>query len=245
VLFLVSACATKKKLLYFQDSESYVNTPIAYSPSTIQVNDILDVKIGALVPEMAVPYNKSVGSNTQIIQNIELIKLSGYMVTLKGFIRLPILGDISVMGETIANIETAIVAILEEGGHLINPTVTVRLLNAKVTILGEVKMPGTYSFTEQFITLPQALGYAGDLTINGERKGVVLIREVDGTRSITKIDLTSANWMNSSEYAIKPNDVIVVNPNQVKVKSAGYVGSVSTVLSILSLLLSTTILLTR
>jgi polysaccharide export outer membrane protein len=121
----------------------------------------------------------------------------------------------------------------------------VRLINAKVTVLGEVNQPGTYNFTEQNITLMQALGYAGDLTINGKRNDILLTREINGTRVVTHIDLTSANFMNSPYYFVKPNDLIVVNPNNPRVKNAGYVGNVGTVLTIASLALSVTILLTR
>ena len=114
-----------------------------------------------------------------------------------------------------------------------------------MTILGEVKNPGTYSFTEQNITILQALGYAGDLTINGKRDDILITREVDGVRKISHIDLTSSSFMDSEFYFIKPNDNIIVNPNNPKVKSAGFVGNVGTILTIASLALSITILLTR
>ena len=119
------------------------------------------------------------------------------------------------------------------------------MLNAKVTILGEVKAPGTYNFTEQNITLMQALGYAGDLTINGKRDDILITREVNGVRQVTHIDLTSAEFMKSPYYFVKPNDVIIINPNEPKVKSAGFVGNVGTVATVISLVLSVTILLTR
>jgi polysaccharide export outer membrane protein len=131
------------------------------------------------------------------------------------------------------------------GGHLAVPNVNLRLINDKVTVLGEVNQPGTYNFTEQNITLMQALGYAGDLTINGKRNDILLTREINGMRQITHIDLTSANFMNSPYYFVKPNDLIVVNPNNPRVKNAGYVSNIGTVLTIASLALSITILLTR
>ena len=132
---------------------------------------------------------------------------------------------------------------LQREGHLINPSVSVRLLNAKVTLLGEVKAPGTYTFTENNMSFLQALGLAGDLTIEGDRKNITLIRESDGQRTTTSLDLTSASWLSSPYQNIQPNDVIIVNPNSKKVTSAGLIGNISTILSIASIVLSTIILI--
>ena len=173
------------------------------------------------------------------------LKLQGHLVGIDGYIVLPILGRILVANKTIASVEKELVRILENGQHLISPSVSVRLLNAKVTILGEVKNPGTFNFVEQFISIPQALGYAGDLTIQGKRSDILLVREQDGNRTISQIDLTTTSWMNNPEYRVMPNDVIVVNPNMAKVKSSGIVGNISLVMSIVTTLLSITVLLTR
>ena len=243
---LLSSCVSNKDLLYFGDANMSQSTPINYTSNTLQPNDILDIKIGALVPETAIPYNSQTINNFgQQIQNIEVLKLQGYLVGTDGSIVLPILGKIEVVNKSIASLEQELISILEDGQHLVSPSVSVRLLNAKVTVLGEVGRPGTYTFTEQFISLPQALGYAGDLSINGKRTDILLIREQQGERRISQIDLTTTNWMNNPEYRIMPNDVIVVNPNNAKVKSAGIIGNASTVVSIVSVLLSITILLTR
>ena len=123
------------------------------------------------------------------------------------------------------------------------------LINCSV----KLKVPGlltspkivTFNFTEQFISIPQALGYAGDLTIQGKRSGILLVREQDGSRTISQIDLTTTSWMNNPEYRIMPNDVIVVNPNRAKVKSSGIVGNIGILMSLVTTLLSITVLLTR
>ena len=244
-ILVLSSCASKKDLLYFQDAENSIPAKIEYANNTLQPNDILDVKIGALVPETAIPYNNLVQKSGQSLQDIELIKLQGYLVGTDGYIVLPILGRILVANKTIASVEKELIRILEKDQHLISPSVSVRLLNAKVTILGEVNRPGTYNFTEQFISIPQALGYAGDLTIQGKRTDIILVREQEGTRTSSRIDLTTTNWMNNPEYRVMPNDVIVVNPNITKVKSSGIVGNASVVMSIVTTLLSITVLLTR
>jgi polysaccharide export outer membrane protein len=241
---LLQSCASKKDILYFQDAANYASVPVTHQDAVIQPNDILSITVSALVPETAMPYNTQIlgGAATP---NLETLKLQGYLVSTEGTILFPILGKIQVVGKTIPIVEDEIKKILESGGHLVNPTVSIRILNAKVTVLGEVNHPGTFSFSEHYLSLPQALGYAGDLTINGKRKDILLIRESEGVRTITHLDLTTANWMNDPKYAIKQNDVLVVNPNNPKVKTAGYIGNTGTLLTIASLLLSSIILLTR
>ena len=217
---------------------------INYQSANIQPNDILKITVESLVPEAAVAYNKQAMQTLQP-QNIQLLQLDGYLVSTGHTISFPVLGEISTANKTTKELEIAIKNQLISKGHLSDATVNVRLINAKVTILGEVNKPGTYSFTEQNITILQALGYAGDLTINGKRDDILLTREVDGIRKVTHLDITSAAFMNSEFYFVKPNDVIVVNPNSPRVKNAGFIGNIGTVLTIASLALSVTILLTR
>jgi polysaccharide export outer membrane protein len=238
-----SSCASKKDIILFGDIQESAQNNVLYALPKIQVNDILDIKISTLNPETALPYN-TVSSLNQM-PSIELLKLQGRLVSAEGKIMLPVLGAIVAKEKTTAALEKEIVSILENNGHLKNPTVTVRILNAKVTVLGEVKMPGTYNYTEQTISLPQALGYAGDITIEADRKQVWLIREEDGVRKYHKIDLTKSDWFTSPYYTIKQNDVVYVTPNNVKVKSAGFIGNTTTVLSVISILLTTYVLLTR
>ncbi len=237
------SCASKKDIILFGDIQESAQNKVLYSLPKIQINDILDVKISTLNPESAIPYN-SVSSMTTL-PSIELMKFQGHLVSEEGKINLPVLGAIVASGKTTAELEKELVAVLENNGHLKNPTVTVRILNAKITVLGEVKLPGTYTYTEQSISLPQALGYAGDVTIEANRKEVLLIREEQGVRNYHKIDLTKSDWFTSPYYNIKQNDVIYVTPNNVKVKSAGFIGNTSTVLSVFSILLTTFVLLTR
>jgi polysaccharide export outer membrane protein len=238
-----SSCASKKDIILFGDIQESAQNNVLYALPKIQVNDILDIKISTLNPETALPYNSVLSLNA--VNSIELLKLQGHLVSAEGKIILPVLGAIVAKEKTTAALEKEIVSILENNGHLKNPTVTVRILNAKVTVLGEVKMPGTYNYTEQTISLPQALGYAGDITIEADRKQVWLIREEDGVRKYHKIDLTKSDWFTSPYYTIKQNDVVYVTPNNVKVKSAGFIGNTNTVLSVISILLTTYVLLTR
>jgi polysaccharide export outer membrane protein len=243
ILLLMQSCVSKKEILYLQDIDSNPAMEILSNNSTLQPNDILKIDIGALMPEAALPYNKTTPTGMQAANNLEVMKLEGYLVSQDKTINFPVLGELSVAGKSTADLETDIKNRLEIGGYLLNPTVTVRLLNAKVTILGEVKQPGTFTFTENNISLLQALGLAGDLTINGDRKDVILIREADGQRSTSHLNLTESAWLNGPYQNIQPNDVLVVNPNAAKVKSAAFFGSASSFVAIASLLISTVVLI--
>ena len=164
-LFIVfQSCVSKKQMLYLQDIAAYNNNEVAHNNHKLQVDDILKISVGALMPEAAMPYN-NVTPGSVVANNIDVMKLDGYLVSKNYTINFPVLGELSVKEKTTQDLENDIKKLLVDGGYLLNPNVNVRLLNAKVTILGEVKMPGTFSFTENNISLLQALGLAGDLTL--------------------------------------------------------------------------------
>lgn len=244
-IFCIQSCANKKEIWYLQDADKFNNSNINYSTPTIQPNDILKITVGALEQESVIPYNNPTSNANQGGGSVETMQLEGYVVTSESTINFPELGIISTKDKTPQQLQDYLKQLLKDGGHLLNPTVSVRVLNAKVTILGEVNNPGTYNFNEQNITLLQALGYAGDLTINGKRENILIMREGDSLRQISHVDLTSAELLNSPFYNIKPNDVIIVNPNEPRVKSAGFVGNTGTFISVVSILLSTIVLITR
>ena len=241
---VLQSCVSKKQMLYLQDLESFNNLELKHNNHTLQVDDILKISVGALMPEAAIPYNSSTGGNV-VANSLDIMKLDGYLVSKNYTINFPVLGELSVKEKTTKDLENDIKNLLVDGGYLINPNVTVRLLNAKVTILGEVQQPGTFFFTENNISLLQALGLAGDLTINGSREDLVVLRRLDGLQTTERINLTSANFLSGPYQMVKPNDVIVVNPNSAKVSSAGYVGNLSAILGIASIVLSSIILITR
>jgi polysaccharide export outer membrane protein len=233
---------SKKELLYLQDIKSVNITKVFSSQKFFQENDILKIDVTSLEPKSSLPYNKLTTSGLNG-NSLELMQLNGYLVSKNKTINFPVLGEISVSGKTAQILENDLEKLLVKGGHLTKPNVSVRLLNAKFTILGEVNKPGTYTFTEKNINLLQGLGIAGDLTIEGNRKDLIIIRESEGKRNAVNIDLTSSNWLTTSYQNIQPNDVIIVNPNSKKVKSAGLIGNIGTALSIASILLSTIILI--
>ncbi|MAD11873.1 MAG: ligand-binding protein [Flavobacteriaceae bacterium] len=247
VAFVFASCSTKNQLVYLKDSDKH-NTfsKLDYSSlnNNIEVGDILKIDIQTIVPEAAIPYNKITSSNVQS-QNLDLLKLDGFLVDDFKMINYPVLGKISVEGLSENQLESKITQLLLDGNHLTNPTVKVRRVNSKFTVLGEVRSPGTYSYYDKNLNIFQALGYAGDLTIDGKRKDIRLVREENGNREIYKIELTEVELLNRPIFYIKNNDVLIVNPSFSKVKSAGFIGSPASVASIASLLLSITLLLTN
>ena len=240
-LFFFSSCVSKKNLYYVQDIQSYNNSEVISSQNIIQENDILKIDVTSLELSASLPYNiPTFQSNNGM--NLQIMQLNGYLVSNNKTINFPVLGEVYVTDKTTKGLESYLKNRLEGEGHLIKPVVSVRLLNSKFTVLGEVNRPGTYNFTEKNISFLQAIGLAGDLTIDGNRKDIVVVRESDGLRTTSNIDLTSASWLTSNYQNIQPNDVIIVNPNTKKVTSAGLIGNISTFLSIASIILSTIIL---
>lgn len=243
VFFMIISCASKKDILYYQDIKSNTQSTINYASSEIQINDILNIKVDALVPESAKPFNLEVPANSNA--SAENVRIQGYLVSQEGTIVFPILGTLKVAGKSSIELQELLVKMLDDNGYLKDANVNVRVINGKVTVLGQVKNPGTYSFNEQNISLNQAIGYAGDLTINGKRTDVLLIRESNGIRSYIKLDLTSSSWFSSQYYYIKQNDVIIVNPNGPTIMSAGYLGNLGGVLSVLTFGLTVFLLLKK
>ena len=242
-LFLLSACSSKRNITYLGGVNEYAKTDISKqkTPYTIQVDDVLRIEIHSMVPEAAIVYNR-IPQNTNTSTSLDLLQLDGYLVSSDYSINFPVLGILDVKGSTL-ELEKKITKLLLEGGHLVSPTVSVRLLNSKFTVLGEVSHAGTYTFLDRNLTLLQALGYAGDLTIDGERKDITLIREINGIRSARQLDITSKDILDNSAYYIRNNDVIIVNPNYNRIKSAGFIGSPQSIASISSILLSITLLI--
>ncbi|UFH45657.1 polysaccharide biosynthesis/export family protein [Flavobacterium galactosidilyticum] len=209
-------------MLYLQDVDEYSNSVINYTTSKIQANDILKVDISDLNPIVAAPFNNNASSSTTQ-SSVEMMKLTGYLVTPQGYITMPILNEINVIGLSPIGLENKIKERLIKEGYLINPTVQVRVLNNKFTILGEVNAPGVISFTEESVSLLDAIGLAKDLTYSAIRKDVKIIRELDGKRLVYHVDLTTASWMSNPDYRIRQNDVILVTPNKLKANSGGVI----------------------
>jgi polysaccharide biosynthesis/export protein len=241
ILLSLLSCSTKKDILYLQNLDKYNNSKVFIANNSIQPGDILNIKVSTLSSDASAPFNSFSGISGQT-NDLQSMKMSGYLVNDSRTINFPVLGEISVSKKTIKELELDIRRALQVGGYLSDPLVTIRLLNAKFTVLGEVNSPGTYETTEVRISLLEALGMAGGLTINADRKNLVILREIDDIINTTHIDLSLADWLNGPYSYIHPNDILLINPNKAKVISAGIIKSPSDVLSIFSVILSTVIL---
>jgi polysaccharide export outer membrane protein len=202
----------------------------------------LNINVRTLNPDAALQFNPQAGQGQQNMR-LGILKVNGYLVKKDGTIDFPELGAIPVKGKSTKEVQHFLEKELQD--YLKNPIVSVRVINYKFTVLGEVNRPGTYEIVEENYTLLQALGQAGGLTINGKRKNVLVIRHEDGERIAKRIDLTSSDWMNSPFYFVKQNDQIYVEPNSPQVKRAGFIGNASTVLSALSVILSAIVIIFR
>ncbi|MFT4683491.1 MAG: polysaccharide export outer membrane protein [Flavobacteriales bacterium] len=242
-LTMICACSSKRNMIYVNGIEKYPITKISKQKKSplIQENDILRIEVRSMFPKAAIVYNR-ISERISQNQNIELLQLEGYLVSDSFTINFPVLGSVKVEGTTL-ELEKKITKLLLDGEHLVNPSVSVRLLNGKFTVIGEVVKPGTYNYLDKHINLFQALGYAGDLTISGKRKNISLIREMNGIRTTTKLDITSIDFLDNPAYYIRNNDIIIVHPNYNRIKSAGFIGSPQSIASISSLLLSITLLI--
>ena len=245
--FLVS-CSSKSQLLYIEDHNKYSQKNIEHSSvlvskktSYIQSGDILKIEVSSLVTEAAAIFNKT--SNKLQSNNLQTFLLEGYRVNDMLEINYPVLGVINVENLSLHDLEDKITNLLVDEGHLQNPTINISRLNFKFTVMGEVNQPGTFSTLDENINLFQAIGHAGDLTINGKRKNIILLRQDKGLQKIYNVDLTKSDIIRRPYFYIHNNDVIIVEPNFSKVKSAGFIGSPASIASISSLLLSITLLL--
>jgi polysaccharide export outer membrane protein len=243
ILLSMISCATKKEIVYFQDVENLNLKEIeaGFEP-IIESNDILYITISALNEEVIQPFIRN-PETFPINASSSNPGLHGYLVNINGYIRFNILGDILVSGKT----RGQVVKILEEklSEYIKDFVVDVRIMNFNVTVLGEVHKPGVYTINDERVTLPEAIALAGDFTQDGKRMDVLVIREENGKRKVERIDFTSTDLFNNPFYFLKQNDVVYVEPSLKGVKKSGFIPDIPALLSLVTVILSTVILLTR
>lgn len=254
IVFIVAtvsfSCIPNKDLIYLQD---YGNKPNGIvinefdaKPYRVQANDILSINIKALDQKLVEIFNVSAQQNLQPSQ--QTIYFSGYNVNQHGNIRIPVLGEINVLGFTIEEIRNKIEKKLTDDYFTAEARifVTVKLAGFTYTINGEIGSPGTQVLFQEKVTILQAIANAGDINITGNRKEVQILRKQPHGFEMYSLDLTDATIVNSPNFYIQPNDYIIVKPLRQKSWGTGTTGiqTLGTIITALSLV-TTTILLIR
>ena len=235
VLFLTTSCASRKDLVYLQGG-SNAKELVSYEP-VLQPDDVVMIVVSSENPEVAAPYNlKAITVQGDTENGIGTQRMQTYILDKEGKIEFPLLGTISLSGLT----KTQAVAKLKEllKDHVNDAVINFRILNFKITVLGEVQKPGTYPVTSERITLLEAIGMSGDLTIYGNRTNVLLIREKNGTKTMERIDLTKSDFLNSSAYYLSQNDVVYIEPNKTRINSSAIGPNLTVGISALSLIVT-------
>lgn len=162
--------------------------------------------------------------------------LQPYLVNAEGMIDFPVLGKLKLSGLT----RSEVLQLFEDkiSKYIKNPIINLRIINFKVSVQGEVTLPGTYNVQSERITLIEALSMAKDLTIYGKRDNILIIREVDGVKSYNRVDITKADFINSPFYYLAQNDVVYVEPNKTKINGAAVGANTNVLISISSLLIT-------
>lgn len=236
-LFSLNSCVSRKNMVYFQNIEEIKKTinPNRNNNLRIKPDDILTIRVTTPEQEAALPFNltKSIASKNSIQGSVEL---ETYLVSDEGTIEFPVIGTMEVEGYT--NIELASIIKEKINEYVIDAIVNVRIMNFQVSILGEVRDPGTFSIEDDHISLPKALGLAGDLTIFGKRENILIVREDNQSTQYAYLDLTDADVMQSPYYNLKQNDIVYVEPKGPRRQSASSLNTASSYLSLVSVLIS-------
>ena len=211
---LSTSCVSYQELLNFNEGTAFPDTAVAsltIPDLEIQPDDILSIRVKALNEEAAAPFNLMREDNNFNFRADDAgSRLIGYLVDKKGNIDFPVIGELHLAGMTTNEAKVVIRDKLET--YLKNPTVIVRFLNFRVTVLGEVARPGIYTMSNERVTILDVIGQAGDITSYGNRTNVLLIREYNGERKYARLNLQDRDVFQSPNFYLLQNDVIYVEP---------------------------------
>ncbi len=217
-----SSCGSSKNMVYFNGySDKTLQTSNIAAESLIRANDLISITVSSLNPEATkifnTPNNSGISSTAINGNNTQAF---GYLVSSEGDIQFPMLGNIHTEGLTKDDLKDSITKALVDKELLIDPVVNVRLLNFKVTVLGEVLKPAVYAVPSEKISLLEAIGLAGDLTIYAKRNNVMIIREENNKKITKHVNLSSPELFTSPYYYLKSNDIVYVEPNKNRLAGA-------------------------
>ncbi len=234
---LFTSCASRQDIVYFQNAKSF-ETVVDTDTFTakLKVGDVVSIYVSTLDQTVTQPYNlvRSAGAQGELID---------YLIDVEGNIDYPVLGKIKLLGLTVEEAKALFKKKFAEGELLKDPVIIFRVLNFRVTVAGEVNNPGVYPVSGERISILEALGMAGDLTIKGRRDNILVVRDFNGTKTYTRIDLTNKEVFNSPVYYLTQNDYVYVEPNNSAISGASGDARIGTLISITSFLITTTLLL--
>lgn len=262
-ILLTGACSTPKNITYFETgndlSLEQMDMMKNYIDPTLKEGDVLAIAISAIDPAAVAPFNLPLVSFVQngVVANATGTKdvtasqaMQTYTINAQGEINFPVIGRLKIAGMK----KGEAIALLEEkiSSYVDDPIVNMNISNYKVTVLGEVNRPGSFPVTSDRVSLLDALGYAGDMTIYGNRKNVKIIRDTRGIKDVIVFDLTNSDLLANPNFYLQQNDVVYVEPNSKRKKNSQYsqteqfgLSVVTATASICSIILSAVISLTR
>jgi polysaccharide biosynthesis/export protein len=217
LLLLLVSCS-QRNLTYLSDLQGQAtNTEVIINniEPKIQPNDLLDISITSLSAESNVLFNKGViqtGSGAG--SSVSATKSDGYLVDKNGFVTFPVLGKVQMAGLTKEEATKNLITGLSKYAR--EPIVNLKFLNFKITVIGEVNNPSSFNVPSEKINILEALGLAGDMTAYGRRENVLILREQDGQRTTTRVNLNTKEVLNSPYFYLRQNDIIYVEPDRVK-----------------------------
>lgn len=252
VLLITASCISNKDVVYLQgvknDKQNSVEQ-VTQKPYRVQTNDVVSIKIKALDQKLVDMFNVSTSTTGSIPTSPEALYFDGYTVDDHGKIRIPLLGEIAVIGLTLEEIRVLIEKQLlsDYFNKEADIFVVVKLAGFRYTINGEVVSPGTKSLFQEKVTILEAIANSGDIAITGNRKEVLIVRQMPQGTEMHSVDLTDVNILKSPYYYLQPNDYIYVKPIKQKTWGIGTNGlqSFTTILSALSLVITTYLLLNK
>ncbi|MFD2550385.1 polysaccharide biosynthesis/export family protein [Bizionia sediminis] len=250
-LFSVS-CIPNKELVYLQNkamaTDSLVVVSEKQAPYRVQINDILNIRVKAMDQRNIQMFNPT-GATDLNATGDERAFFDGFTVDLHGNIRIPILGEVRVLGYTTDEIETMLETKLleEELKETSNIFVTVKLTGLRFTVTGEVGSTGTQTLYQPRVNIFEALANAGDILVTGDRKSVAVIRQYPNGQKIHHVNLLDVDVMNSPYYYIQMNDIIYVKPLKQKTWGTGVTGlqTFGTIMTVVSFVTTTILLIDR
>lgn len=215
-----TSCVSTKNAVYFNNvNDTTVQTVDAAFEPVIQKNDVLQITVSSLNPQEAAMYNLP-NAGTAPPAMAGAAAGAGFLVDQQGYIQYPVFGAVKAEGLTTKALTDTLRNQFNERRLLLNPVVNVRFLNYRVTVLGEVAKPAVVNVTSEKISILEALGMAGDITVYGKKDNVMLIRDVEGQRTIKRLNLNEGTIFTSPYYFLQPNDIVYVEPNKSKVAGA-------------------------